>query len=304
MSRLRPLSASLAAIAVVALPACSFLLSVDKAQCASGADCLAKGYAGVCSDGMCVPSASADAGADAQLDADTDDPIWGCVGRVTWPPEDGTKTVVQTQRILHLLDETPLVGVKVHACRGLDISCSSPLTESTTDATGTFSFKVPYGFRGFLEGIPPPDSGVMTLLSPFLPPPFVDQVADLTEPMHCPTEAELGGLLDVIKRKVNPDTGHAFGLAVDCQGRPVAGVRLEATPVGPDSVPYYADETRLPSVTLSETTSRGEMGIVNLPPGPVTFRYFVGSRLVGTVTAQIRKGAVSAIAFAPTPSVQ
>ena len=53
-------------------------------------------------------------------------------------------------------------------------------------------------------------------------------------------------LLDVIKRKVNPDTGHAFGLAVDCQGRPVAGVRLEATPVGPDSVPYYADETRLP----------------------------------------------------------
>lgn len=298
--RRRSLTFVATGVALAALPACSLLLSVDKVQCASAADCAGRGFtAATCSDGACV------AATDAATEPDAgSDPTWGCVGHVTWPPEDGTRSVALNERVLHLLNDSPIPGMTFHPCRGLDISCSSPLSEATSDANGAYSLKVPFGFRGFLEGVPPPDSGVMPLLLPLVPPPFADEVPGSTEPVHVPTVDELRGLLTVIKRDVNPETGHAFGLAVDCQGKPAPGVRLEVTPVGPESVPYYSDETRLPSVTLGETTARGELGVVNLPPGPTTFRYFLGSRLIGTTTAQIRKGAVTAIALPPTPSVQ
>ncbi len=251
-----------------------------------------------CVDGACVASVP-----DAASDASASDPIWGCLGKVSWPAEDPTRTIVDRGQFLRIFSEAPIPGLVLRACRGIDATCASPIGETVTDAEGDYALTLPFAFRGYLETRPTPAQEVLAMLLPIVTPPVVD-IAEMTRgPAHAPSAIDLGSLLDIIGRKLNPDEGHIFGLAVDCQGRPVQGVTLEATPTVADSLAYYVDDNRLPNLTQKSTSTRGELGFVNLPPGPVTLRYSAAGRRVGSTTVQMRKATVTAVRLAPTPLV-
>lgn len=287
------------ALACVLLSSCSALLSVPETQCANVGDCVGRGFVGAaCVDGACVAQVADD------RDASASDPIWGCVGKVSWPAEDPTRTIVDRGQFLRIFSEAPIPGLVLRACRGIDATCASPIRETITDAEGYYSLTLPFAFRGYLETRPTPAQEVLAMLLPVVTPAVMDLTdASRADSVHASSAIDLGSLLDIIGRKLNPDEGHIFGLAVDCQGRPVQGVTLEATPTAADSIAYYVDDNRLPNLTQKFTSSRGELGFVNLPPGPVTLHYSAAGRRVGSTTVQMRKATVTAVGLAPTPLV-
>lgn len=297
-SRVRAVAALARVVGLsVGVASCSALLRADADQCAATSDCTQKGFASsVCSDGMCVQSLATDAGSDG-----SSDPAWGCVGSISWPPQDDTRQVTTEGRMLGLFSEAPIVGSTVRACAGIDFLCTRPIATATTDARGIYSIKVPFAFRGFLEVTHAAGASVMPLLLPYTAPPVADQAVD-AEPVHVPTESELQGLLQVIGRELVPEAGHVFGLTVNCQGKPTSGVVLQAAPVLAQSLAFYTDESRLPATTQTSTSSRGEGGFINLPVGPVTLRYSrEAGQAVGSLTVPVRKGAITAAVLGPTP---
>jgi hypothetical protein len=279
---------------------CSALLTTPASQCARDEDCASRGFSGAtCADGVCVPAP--DAGGDAADAADID-PSWGCVGKITWPDEDRTRTTRVAGQLLRIFSNAPLPGVEMRLCGSLDVLCTAPLHTTVTDADGRYEQTVPYGFRGFTETRPPAGAEVMPMLIPTLPPPTEDRLLeDGGASIHDPSAADLDSLLGVVGKKTEPEAGHVIAVVSDCRDHLASQVVLEAEPLLPTSLAYYLDETGLPNPQQTQTSSRGSLGVINLPPGPVILKWRRDGRLLGTVSVQIRKGTLTAVALEPTP---
>jgi len=249
---------------------------------------------------VCVtaaPGTEPDASADAPVD-----PTWGCLNSTppALPAQDDSRTLRIEAKLVELFTNAPVVGMDLRLCRGLDVLCQSPLGKTATNDAGVYGFDVPFAFRGFVDGTPPDGSTLMPIISPFMRPPTQEhRLADDT-PYSVPSQATLESLLAIIGRQVAPSSGHVFGLALDCAGKPAVGVVLTSRNTTAESVGYYLDDSRLPNTTQGATSSQGEVGYVNLPPGPVTFTYAkVDGTPIGTATVLVRAGTVTYADFSP-----
>jgi len=298
----RAAAVALAASVFCSFAGCSLVLQGETQQCSVDRDCAQLGFAtATCSAGVCVPSSAADAGPDAPLD-----PKWGCVGNVKWATPNTAVPVGVPSRYVKFVGETPLANVKAKACLNFDIACASPVAEGTTDANGMVLLQLYYGFDGYAELEPDetyPD--LFPSIHPFLPPPEKDIPipADPTElePVHLVFKNEVNMIAAVLQTKENTAAGHILGLAIDCEGKTTAGVSLKIDTVGTDTLAYYMNQG-LPSKTLGATSTTGEAGFVNVPPGMITVTATsedVGK--VSVVTVPVRAGHISYVPIAPSP---
>lgn len=303
---------ALVALAVSgAVVACSFVVRSDREQCETDADCIGHGLpaGAVCAeDHACRMSGGLVV--DGAADAESDDPIWGCVGRLPLLPVADISVPIHFHARFESLTAQPLVGLAVKACSQLDLPCATALggTPKDTDGTGAVDITLYNGFRGYLEVGP---SAAFPTLLPTLS--YVLPIPDKTRPVGEPgpdnprfatptlTAEELETYADAVGKKANPEFAHLLYRVLDCQGDPAPDTSLRAETVTPDTSAFYLEAEGKPSLTQGKTGGSGRGGFLNLPTGSVTieFRRSQGGAL-GSQTVLTRKGTVTYALFLPS----
>lgn len=157
----RPRSA--AVLSALFLVGCQVILVTDKKQCASNADCVAKGGANlVCVESVCRVPADAGLGDAA---SDGGEP-WACLANPPGKPlEDRSKLLLKRYRyVVYSQDDcehnraVPDMSVKL--CSQRDVGCQNPVEVAQSDCDGYFNLNAVYeGFEGYLLVTPPRPAG-------------------------------------------------------------------------------------------------------------------------------------------------
>jgi hypothetical protein len=283
----------LSAIAM-ATPACSVLMDPERVQCEQPADCGDLGFDGAeCVEGTCRVLAGAGGGGGSV------DPRWACVGATQWPGSDPSMPTTHRTTFRRLFGESPIADMDVTACTQLDAGCQQPVDAGTTDAMGTVELALFYGFSGYLRPQAPASFPEMTPSLVVTSPPV--GVGNFSAPVHLTSVSELDLAAQLLEVTPNPELGHLFGLAVDCDSADAGGVSVEVDKVSPETVKFYL-QNGLPTKTATETYPSGDFGFANLPPGFVTVT--ATSRdagKMGVLTVLIQPGSITYVPLGPTP---
>lgn len=282
---------SVAACLIVVAGCTAVLDGKVEDQCSTDDDCIARGasFAGtkctpqrVCT----LPAPQVDGGDE---DAGPVDPLYGCVGKTT-PTKIEPDVPIRFQwKFLGGLSGEPLANVKYKVCTGLDTGCSTPIAEGATAADGVIDVPLSKGFRGFMELSGGPNGDLQPSLFYFKPPEKDVLVGPPETQANLLSVGEFAFLIGSLAKEAKPEYGHVFGLTLDCSNvTPAAGVTLDVSRVSNDSFPYYTDDNRTPTLTQTSTSTRGEAGYVNLPPGTVTLNYSRQGQSLGNLTVVIR----------------
>jgi hypothetical protein len=292
-------------LGTAALAACSLLIGEDSLQCSTNADCEAKGGAFAatsCVNHVCVSEgagdgasdasqmseagqadvAVSDASADSSYDAAGDGAVgpWSCVGKVSSPPEDMSRSVTLQYTVTDI-GQNPLPGMTVQVCGRNDPGCINPLVSPmTTGVTGTVSLSVPYGAGVIVVVTGPPcaDAGGSTCYLKTLyyvdPPPTVS--ATTATMIEALTPASVNALAGIGGHFFDPSEGILVLQLEDCSFTPggaVPGVRFSLSSAAgmdayaPDTASFYLLSSMNPDFTATQTTSASVGGYINAPPG-------------------------------------
>lgn len=253
---------------------CSLVVDSDRVQCATDADCSARGEAFVgstCVDSVCVAGAR-----------------WSCLEHPPAPPPTGG--MFQAPFIVqHLVTQQPLPGVRARLCRRIDVTCASPIgDELVTDASGQVTFSVAGGFDGYVA-FDGPD--IIHGLFFFNPP----VATDLPQAMISIGSTEVIALLALQAGAVQePDRGVVLLGARDCMGAPAPGVTFDVSGSDPGAVTFYSKQG-LPSGDAVQTDSAGYGGLLNAAAGSVTFTATLAEtgQRIGSVTLLAQENAIT-----------
>jgi hypothetical protein len=266
----------------VAGSACSLALDSDRVQCSTDYDCSARGpaYASfVCSNSMCEP-----------------DPTWSCLDDASTAagPPSGTVHVVFTT--VDLLSKKPIPGVHVTVCAKMDANCLFPTAQYDSDQGGQLDVEMPVGFDGYFQT---DGEGLYPML--FFPPNTRKQRAPGTLPMVA--TSFFGVMFSEVGGPVSSDRTAIMTTAMDCVGRPAAGLML-ATAQADERTVGYVVQGGLPSQTAHATDGSGTGGFVNIKLGNavITSTMAATGRLVGTVGVQTRSGYLTMVLVMPNGS--
>lgn len=269
-----PARALLLAFAASAL-SCSVLVDTKTTQCDVDTDCTNLGAAfaeTTCQAHVCV--APTNNGALGCMEADTStDPTVKLTFNITFTT----------------MPEKPQPFI-VNACGTLDGECTSPVA-------GPFS--VPYGEPAELD-LPPGFSGSLQIQSPdglpgqlFLGRPIVQDTKGYD--VILPTMDTVKFLLLATQQDYTPEDGIFVITTRDCDRQPLAGVQVMNSAGG---VGFYF-QNQLPQKTLTETTSEGAAGYVNVPPGLVSISATRDARPMTGTSAIARGGWVTYVEIFP-----
>jgi hypothetical protein len=293
--RLPPIS-----LILLACSGCTAILSPGEAQCDKTADCAARGFAdAVCKNQICVAAPT------------PPDPVWGCLGDVTEPTPDPSKTVTFNIK-LELVDLTPVTQVTVDVCDKLDIGCvgTNPADPKGLTPGSDGTLQIQQGFDGFVrvtstlaETDPPDPQRVMSsrvyVGRPIVTPPDTKAVQLLRR-------IDFNQLIPLSGTTADPTRGTAILLGVDCQGKSASGVRFETASADSQSVEFYLiNQAPTTPPTATSTDADGFGGFFNLPVS-------AGSSVVksirekdgvyvGESSFQIFADTISYVQIAPTP---
>jgi len=263
----------------VASSACSYVVDSDRVQCKVDSDCTSRGtaFAGsVCSNSVCQP-----------------DPTWSCLDESS--NEDvasGTVHVVFT--VEDILSEKPSPGVMLTLCAKLDADCLLPISQYQSDQTGQIDVEMPAGFDGYFQT---EGNGIYPTL--FFPPNTRKQRAPSTLPMV--PDSFFSVMFSGLGVTITDDRTVIMTTALDCVGKPAAGMVLASPQVDDRSVSYFL-QGGLPSRTAVTTDQDGAGGFVNVKAGEavVTSTMASTNRLVGTVAVQTRPGHLTMVLVVPS----
>ena len=270
---------------------CSLMMAPTDHQCSNDSDCASLGSSLVCREGLChqVTQDAGDGG-----EAGTDDP-WSCVGDVTWPAAGPPVTLSLKTVDMSKNSVTPDV---VRACNKLDLTCATPTATDFQYFDGVVTLQVPGGFDGFIEVTA--TGWLDGLVTPSRP---MTEDYDFGEFVLMRSEdlaliAALGG----VGVDINPDAGHGFILALDCQNDIASGVELTVDKQQSDTVGWYLNGG-LPSADETETSADGQGGFINLPPGIRIFQGTIAEKdiVYSTVSTVVRASTITYIDMPPTP---
>jgi hypothetical protein len=279
---------SLAALSLACTSSgCSALIKVDKDQCNTDSDCSDLGFSDThCSAGSCVPI----------LD-------WQCVGNVTWPTATPSIAVTKKLKIVHLSGNKPYTNLKVRACTDFDSTCDTGITEASTDDSGIASLTLYEGFRGYLL-IEPNESypNIYPSLVEVTPPPSsTDHETDL-DPIVLLENADVKNIGLILGVTPDPAAGQLLTKTVNCSHVPSAGIKLSTDSLGANTVSYYMNGNGdLPSTSISQTSSSGEGGFMNIKPGFVTVVATHDGRQVSSMTVPVRASHATYLVILPSP---
>lgn len=251
-------------------------LMVNTSMCDVDSDC--SGKTPRCLAKACVDRRSAD--------------YWLC------PANDKTVMTATVRYGFHVVDflsRAPPKGVRVNACRNMDIGCSQPVATSVdTDGTGEVQVTLPTGFTGYFEVR---SEGEMDTLL-YVTQPIVKNTRNRDLPVLTPdivdiTATTLGTPYDMEK-------GIVLMEAIDCSGTPQGGIHFATMD---DAIPFYLIN-QLPTkdqmlTVYDPTNNTADGGYINVPAGFATFSAQVGTDedalQLGMFNAQIRPNTITFI---------
>jgi hypothetical protein len=215
---------------------------------------------------------------------------------VSWPTDTTGAKVTMRARTVDASSQG-VSGVKVSACGKLDISCNVVVASATSDTNGLFEIKLPRAFDGYLML----DGGATHMPALVFALPLYADFDTTSQPYTIVTPNDLDLLLGIVGKSLDATAGHLGVLSSDCQSSFAAGVALDVSVRGPNTVAYYYKGS-LPDTSPLATDSSGVGGFVNMPPGSVT----VGGRnqlgqLFGQRTVFVRKGTFTFLQLGPSP---
>jgi hypothetical protein len=260
--------------------ACSLVVDSDRVQCKTPGDCAARGASAgsVCIESICQP-----------------DPTWSCLDQ---PNTDAvaSPTVHVVFTGADLLSQKPLPGIRLTLCAKLDADCVMPIAQYQSDQAGQLNVEMPAGFDGYFQT---EGDGIYPTL--FFPPNTRKQRAPSTLPMV--PVSFFGTMFSGIGGAISADRTVIMTTALDCLGRPAAGMVLSSPQADDRTVTYFL-QGGLPSRTALTTDQDGAGGFVNVKAGGavVTSTMAASNRQVGTVAVQTRPGHLTMVLVLPTGS--
>jgi hypothetical protein len=273
------------AILGAASSACSVYVDSDRHQCKAQEDCAALGtaYADyVCKDFLCqAPEAPVDQ-------------TWACLDAT---PEPVSGSVQVNITLVDLLKQTPLEGVTLSLCAKLDGTCSLPMQpQYVSNSAGQIDVVMPAGFDGYFQA-----DGAGIYPSLIFPPSTRKQRAPSTIPLMA--YDFFATMAKGVRATVTADRSAILMTALDCLGRPAAGLQLSSPDIDAETVSYLIADG-MPSRTATVTDESGNGGFVNVPAGTVIINSSLesGNRPVGTAGVQARAGRVSMAIIMPNGS--
>jgi len=290
---------------VAGVTACSLLVDANKDQCATDSDCVARGASfanAVCIDSKCVASALEDAAVEIADSGTPDAPTgpWRCVGNITWPKVDLTRTITLTQTFTDFVNGAPLAGIGLKSCLRADVACANPFSTATSDDAGRAPISLPYAFDGYWLLLPN-DPETVNMLVYELPPPVKDDLATPTQTISRSNLSTLGSLMGVT---IDPAMGQLSVSVVDCDGKRAAGVSIDVSPLNEGSRIYYL-ENKIPNRQRTFTDENGFCGATNLTPGVVniTAKLAESGTVVAKYAALVQADKFTTFVLPPSPGV-
>jgi hypothetical protein len=252
---------ALAVLACFGVVSCSALLDAAEEQCKTDGDCSARGFANAtCVAGICT---AADGGSDGKP--------WSCVGNVSWPTKDANVPASATVRVIRLLGQEPFPGLTVKICPPFDLSCANPMSEVVSGADGLLTLPVYKGFDGhFFAPAPSSFPEMAPMLVYLFPPPAGVEANPRDANLNLASVAEMTSIAQLGGVEVKPGLGHIFFTVYDCNMARAQGVSAKTDVVDTTTKVIYISDSGVPSDVLTETETRGEGAIINVPPGFVT----------------------------------
>jgi hypothetical protein len=217
-----------------------------------------------------------------------------------------------------------VTGLTASLCNKRDVNCTDPIRSGIMDVAGELSFDVPtggnlgVGFDGYLQVTAPaalctnnmvfgaagpmlcgllpscnvmaPDANCMVPTSArallFFNPAIQN---DVTQPLPLPLvpTASIQPILQATgQTKLDPSKGFLFITALDCDGKPAAGVQFQLAQ-HQDGVTQLYVENGVISASATETDASGLAGFFNVPAGFVAVVGSVGSAGSGMPLGEI-----------------
>jgi hypothetical protein len=263
---------------------------------------------------------------------------WRCLGQApasaTAPKPTAT---VRVQPCNFITDcTTSVTGLTAQLCDKRDVGCLTPRLANLTQADGEFRFDVPTtggGFSGYLSIDSPvalctdvaafgsaagktlcdlvaptcdpaaPDMRCYTkLYAPsmlFFNPPVRDDMPSAL-PLQMFPISGLPTVLAAAGVQIDATAGNLFIQALDCDGRPAAGVTYQIQQYADRVSALYVDDGIVSSVATQTDTS-GVGGFVRVPPGFVSVvGYTAGGVAIGSVGVQSMPSALTYTTLTPT----
>lgn len=277
MSTLRlPVRTSLAIFVALSASSlsCSVLIETKTTQCSVDTDCPSLGAAfanAICRNNLCVEKASG--------------PL-GCVE----PTRSSEPQVTLSFNVSFAAPPAQPHPFTIKGCAHLDLECSAPVAGPLEVPYGQRAeLKVPTGFDGVLE-IQNPD-GLPAL--EFLGRPIMQDTHGYDLVLVTPATVQL--LLKLTQQEYDPNGGVLVVTTRDCDRQPLAGVQVMNSLGG---VGFYFQQM-LPQKTLTETTTEGSAGFVNVPTGVVSVSATLAGRPLTANSASSRGGWVSYVEVFP-----
>lgn len=279
MTRNRSLFFILATLGA-ASSACSAYVDSGREQCKQNEDCDALGYVGYeCKESMC------------QAAAPPVDPTWACLDAVG-SSEPVTGSVRVSINFINLLSAEAVPGVTFALCGKPDGSCTSPMAQYQSDASGKLEVDLLAGFDGYFQA-----QGADIYPTLIYPPSTRRQRAPATIPLvpasFFPTMVKASG------STIAPDRSMVITTALDCLGRKAAGLALSSPDADGQTVSYVL-AGGMPSRSSTVTDESGGGGFVNMPAGPAVIKSTLAGRPVGAAGVYVRPGFVSMVLIMPS----
>lgn len=223
---------------------------------------------------------------------------WSCVGNLEPYPSPTDDEAILDRTIEGFLTGSPLPDLTVKVCERDDTTCDDAIDEQITDAEGKVILTIPLiddGFTGYFD-IHGENIAWLSFTSRTLTEGFRGGEGIVST-------GELNALAALVSTTVDPERGHMAVTVDDCPdgGDPV-GVQIEVSSADGDTTFAYFEDG-LPSVEATETDASGIVGVINVPPGPVTVttKHAEDGSTIDTYELFVRKGTVSGIYTPPRP---
>jgi hypothetical protein len=205
-----------------------------------------------------------DASGDDTGPVNTGGPDWSCLDKPPPAVEDASvelkillNDVSGTQTSTSFLG-TPIPGAQIRWCDRLDVMCSSPLGNATSDDAGVAIMQVPGAFDGYYE----------VQANSFTPSILRRSAQRMSETaqqgMANAALLAVGGSLAGVN--ADSDKSIAIVTAADCASNPAPGVTFQVGQPGSDETIVYI-QNGLPSKSATETDVSGSAVVFNVPAG-------------------------------------
>jgi hypothetical protein len=235
---------------------------------------------------------------------------WACLDRpIVWPKPKGAGNIDFSITFVDFTDEKPFVGSTVKACAKLDFTCSTPLSQTTTDKTGIAALSVMVGLAGFdgyldISGGKVDGTGSAAFPAIWYPLPFV--VADGWRGRSIILSIdEFTYLASAVGRSLDPMHGHFAANAADCDQTPAPGVSYVAESMDAMTQQFYLVSGQPdPTAVATDLTAIG--GYLNLPTAAparlITVKAIsnpAGGKTVGSLSFIVRPGTLTTMSSYP-----